>query len=130
MSTETLVTGAGRVVFQTPNEVHVNQIVVNSERRWSASTVDAYVGDTVVWSWNTNENVVESDSTSTPKAMPGFKSGDLAVKSSFHYQATQAGTYYFASENTASMNGQLVVKPRISMENGNLHIPGERLQVQ
>jgi hypothetical protein len=57
-------------------------------------------------------------------AQPRFASGVLALKGSFAHTAKQPGTYYFASENTATMTGVLIVKPRVTITNGNLDVPG------
>jgi hypothetical protein len=91
---------------------------------WSPKTTEVYVGDTVNWSWDTNENVVQSSSSFTPMTKPRFASGALSLKGSFVHVAKDPGTYYFASANTATMTGTLVVKPRVTVMNGNLDVPG------
>jgi plastocyanin len=120
----TVITGRGEIAFQTPKVVPIAQKTVEGTRAWSPKTTEMYVGDTAQWSWDTNENIVESSSSFTPMAQPRFASGVLALKSSFAHTAKQPGTFYFASENTATMTGVLVVKPRVTITNGNLDVPG------
>ena len=57
-------------------------------------------------------------------AQPRFASGVLALKGPFSHTAKQPGTYYFPSENTATVTGVLIVKPRVTIMNGNLDVPG------
>jgi plastocyanin len=120
----TVVTGVGKIAFQTPKTVQIAQQTTDGTRTWNPKTTEVYVGDTVDWAWNTNENVVESSSSFTPMAQPRFFSGALSLKGSFSHTAKEPGTYYFASENTATMTGVLVVKPRVTITNGNLDVPG------
>jgi plastocyanin len=120
----TIITGVGEISFQTPKAVLIAQKTVEGTRTWSPKTTEIYVGDTAQWSWDTNENIVESSSSFTPMAQPRFASGVLALKGSFAHTAKQPGTYYFASENTATMTGVLIVKPRVTITNGNLDVPG------
>jgi plastocyanin len=120
----TVVTGLGKITFQTPRTIHIAQKTVGGTRMWSPKTTEVYVGDTVKWSWDTNENVVQSSSSFTPMTKPRFASGALSLKGSFVHAAKDPGTYYFASANTATMTGTLVVKPRVTVMNGNLDVPG------
>jgi plastocyanin len=123
-NSRTVITGRGEIAFQTPKVVPIAKKTVEGTRAWSPKTTEMYVGDTAQWSWDANENIVESSSSFTPMAQPRFASGVLALKSSFAHTAKQPGTYYFASENTAAMTGVLIAKPRVTITNGNLDVPG------
>ena len=56
------------------------------------------MGDTVTFTWSTNENIIEADSTFNPLSNPSFSSGTLSLGGSYSHVFTAPGTHYFMSQ--------------------------------
>lgn len=91
----------------------------------SPKFVEIYVGDTVTWRWSSLQNIAQADSNfeaihTTPGA---FFSGSLVVAGSYSLRFDTPGTFYYKSQNTASLTGTIVVK-QFSWERGHLVLDG------
>uniref|UniRef100_A0A8C5WI58 Fibrocystin-L n=1 Tax=Leptobrachium leishanense TaxID=445787 RepID=A0A8C5WI58_9ANUR len=99
---------------------------------WSPSRLDISVGDTVVWSWNTQALIQDigyrvfsvSDPANVTYDGKGFYSGDNRLSSGvFSYQFTSPGVYYYSSGyvdngKTIFMQGTVYVSPAQDQNRG------------
>lgn len=104
--------------FLKPNSFAITEIVKNTVRTWSTKYIKVYVDDVVSWVWETNENIVSCDANGAilHDSKYDLYSGPLngpGGKYSYHF--LKAGTYYYTSQNSESMNGAVVVMDQPSL---------------
>jgi hypothetical protein len=79
-----------------PADYH--QPITQNNWVWSSDVIDCHMGDTVTFTWSTNENIIEADSMFNPMSNPSFSSGTLSLGGSYSHVFTAPGTYYFMSQ--------------------------------
>lgn len=98
----------------------VTEVMSKLTRRWSAPILSIYVGDIVTWHRSSNENIVSCNQNGV--ADPAYRRYiDSALGSGLFTKTFDvAGTYYYISENSQTLNGVVVVKvaPAIRRNNG------------
>lgn len=120
--TITLDINADAIRLPKPITYEVKQMIKNSVRIWSPKGIKIYTGDYVTWTWSTNENIVECDSTGLilPKADGHINSGPLGkqLPLTYTYQFNTSGIHYYTSENSQTMTGVIIVQdqPSISLD--------------
>mmetsp|Transcript_3259 Transcript_3259/g.4272 ORF Transcript_3259/g.4272 Transcript_3259/m.4272 type:complete len:353 (+) Transcript_3259:71-1129(+) len=108
-TTETLRLSGNTIWFQDSKEIEIHEVPTSTSREWSQSYVNVTVGTKVTWTWTSNENLVEAAENYAVKADPSFSSGVIQYGGTLSHTFETPGTYFFVSENTASMRGKVVV---------------------
>mmetsp|Transcript_1042 Transcript_1042/g.1349 ORF Transcript_1042/g.1349 Transcript_1042/m.1349 type:complete len:346 (-) Transcript_1042:133-1170(-) len=111
-----------KIWFQDSKEIEINEVPTPTAREWSNNNIEITVGTTITWIWTSNENLVEASENYAVKSNPTFSSGAIQHGGALSYTFETSGTYFFVSENTASMRGKIVVKA-VYIENGTLTVP-------
>lgn len=101
----------GQLSFENRNVVTVTELD-GVRPVWDRSNLQIYRGDTVVWVWTSVQNVAQADANfAAINTRPGsFYSGVPILTGNFSLRFDKAGTYYYKSQNTASMTGTITVK--------------------
>lgn len=99
------------IMFENRNTVTVTEIEGRASV-WDRPNLQIYRGDTVVWVWTTQQNVAQADASYASIAgQPGtFYSGVPTLASTFSVRFDHVGTYYYKSQNGASLIGSVTVK--------------------
>mmetsp|Transcript_31006 Transcript_31006/g.40949 ORF Transcript_31006/g.40949 Transcript_31006/m.40949 type:complete len:330 (-) Transcript_31006:438-1427(-) len=108
---------------QAHTHIQINELVKESFTEWSTQSLEINVGTTVTWHWRSNENIVEASENYAVKNNPSFFSGALQTYGELTHKFETPGIYYFMSENSESLRGNITVKG-FYVEAGNLHFPG------
>jgi plastocyanin len=92
---------ASAIKVSEPSTYLISETVIKQKRVWSAPLMKIYVDDTILWRWETNENIVSSDGDYVPwSGHRVLDSGPLKSKSEFSYTFLKPGNYFYTSENT------------------------------
>mmetsp|Transcript_26498 Transcript_26498/g.34839 ORF Transcript_26498/g.34839 Transcript_26498/m.34839 type:complete len:403 (-) Transcript_26498:85-1293(-) len=110
-----------KIWFEDSKEIQIHEIPTPTSREWSENFVEITVGTKITWTWTSNENLVEASENFAVKNDPAFSSGAIQHGGAVSYIFETPGTYYFVSENTASMRGTVVVSGTY-MESGSLSV--------
>jgi plastocyanin len=100
-----------------PVTYKTEETISKGSRSWSTPYVTLYVGDSFTWTWSTNENVVSCDKTGAIASIDDqtIRSGALTGSGTYTTTMRTAGTYFYCSENSQTMAGQLVVVDQPSL---------------
>jgi plastocyanin len=119
-----------KIVFSASRDYAVSEKIANSKRIWSPEGITVYVGDTVTWTWTTNENIVSCNKEGDifPPGSPyrtlnsGAITGSSAAPGTYSFRFTESGQYRYTSENSQTLSGVVVVLdiPEISLDRDKL----------
>mmetsp|Transcript_19670 Transcript_19670/g.25923 ORF Transcript_19670/g.25923 Transcript_19670/m.25923 type:complete len:305 (-) Transcript_19670:386-1300(-) len=98
-----------KIWFEDSKEIDINEVPTTSSREWSQSDLQITVGTKITWTWTSNENLVEASENYAVKSSPAFSSGAIRHGGTLSYIFETPGTFFFVSENTASMRGKVSV---------------------
>ena len=87
-------------------------------RVWAPSTLRVRVGDTVQWTWSTNENVIEATEEFGESTEPLFCSGDLQTAGTFSHKFEKPGVFRFISQNSMGLHGTITVLEETKITSG------------
>ena len=84
-------------------------------RAWSPSALTVRVGDTVSWTWSTNENVIDATEQFGESTELLFSSGDLRTGGTFSRKFENPGVFRFISQNSMGLHGTITVLAETSI---------------
>lgn len=113
-----------RLSFESRRTVQVVELDGQTPS-WSPDSMQIYVGDTVTWTWSSVQNVAQTDSSyqTLPTAGSDFYSGAPVLGGAFSLRFDSPGTFYYKSQNTASMLGTVEVR-QFTWERGGMVLDG------
>lgn len=103
------------VIHQIGNEI--------DKFEWDIKALIVYVGDTVIWNWKSNDNIISCDSLGNLHPNRTIYSGSLGNRHlstlphqnknqatlTYNFTFTKSGTYYYKSENSPFLKGMIIV---------------------
>ena len=103
------------ITFREPRQWDVAEQISSGNsggevsRMWSPSALTVRVGDTVTWTWSTNENVIEATEEFGESTEPLFTSGDLRTGGTYSRKFEEPGVLRFISQNSMGLHGTITV---------------------
>jgi plastocyanin len=91
------------VRLKDPQIYYSVETTISNTRLWNPANFVIYKGDTIMWTWESYENILEKDNNLN--STTHINSGDLKLNGKYEMTFNEVGIFHYSSQNSQTMYG-------------------------